>query len=163
MAIAFKYLDEMYTFDQNYYEMIFCIFLLIDTLLMPVIIVQAQKKKKQILDPFINSSYSSISITILDLLVNLSYLQFLDGLSFIVYIAFFELYDTDPNSYEKWVLNIPIYIGMVTFALGQFLVIAQVYEYMIMIHSVLFQNGKTFLQVMKIFSDDKKKQKFRLY
>jgi hypothetical protein len=138
MAITFKYLDYTYTFDQNYYEFIFVISLVINTFLMPKIVLLARKKKSDILDPFINSSYSSISIMILNLLIYLGFLQFIDGLTFIAYIIFFNVSGADPDKFNEIILNIPLYIGKVTFALGQLLVLAQVYEYMIMIHSVLF-------------------------
>jgi hypothetical protein len=103
MAITFKYLDEVYTFDEDYYQIIFVVFLVLDTFLMPKIILLARKKKIDILDPFINSSYSSISIMILNLLIGLSCLYFIDGLTFIVYIIYFDVSNAEPKDYAKWV------------------------------------------------------------
>ena len=72
MAITFKYLDKVYTFDNNSYKIIFFVCLVVCTFLMPKIVLLAREKKIDILDPFINSSYSSISIMILNILVYLS-------------------------------------------------------------------------------------------
>jgi len=100
MAITFKYLDDMYTFDQNYYELIFFIFLVVDTFLMPKIVLLARKKKADILDPFINSSYSCISIMILNLLIYTGCFQFMEGLAFIAYIIFFNISSADLKTYD---------------------------------------------------------------
>jgi len=58
----FAYLDDIYLFHKHHIDTIFVVVLVVNTLLMPKIVYLTRKKRKQILDPMINSSYSSISI-----------------------------------------------------------------------------------------------------
>ena len=78
MELPFYYLHRKFPTDEE--QIIYLSLLAVNSLLIPFIVFGIIKKKRTIIDPLVNTSYSSISILILNFLIFLAILQLVQNL-----------------------------------------------------------------------------------
>ena len=137
------------------FQLVFVCTQLLNTLCMPVIIWYSLKKMKQILDPLINKSYSMISIQILKVIIlQSSFVMISRGMLTVQFVydegtyASYAEYKKHRYLYSKILNSIVIIFDYLVIFLSFVLSTYQAYEWAIMIHMIVYQQGKEMKEIM---------------
>ena len=131
-------------------QCIFILTIILNLYITPKIMKKCDKKMKEILNPMINSSYSKVSIQIIHALKFNSYIVISFNIIHLVAIIYYQI---ATQSHGRAVRNFLYAMYQVQGIICQFILFMQFYEWSIVIHSILYQNGRSILQLIKIFQD----------
>ena len=133
------------------FQFIFLTTLVINLLLSPFAIYKINIKIKEILNPSINKSYSKVTIILMIILRVCLVVFMISSLLYLGYGLWVQLRYTDYEAYQEEIgffgYAIAIQIASVDI-LCDALQITQIYEWLVMLFFISFQNGKSQGEIM---------------